>query len=582
MASIPEYWCDESLVVTINGPHGHSTTTIDKPYARIGSHARSEIRLSGPGVDPRSLYLHATREGVYCVRVQATEGGTLGDGFWLKADERLQVGPFEISARLPREVAEPPPRIGLTAWRSAVPPLPVCEISSDGKVRDKRRFRARLNLVGRRRELALQMLGQQVSSCHCALFWDSGRLWCIDLLSSNGTLLNGQLIDCAPLEMGNSLIIGEFSLQFKRLSRSTPRQSSWRTGDSDDDLSAAHPAGPQDEAPADLLAQTASVATGDTGKAVPGPAENLPAPNLESEVSPENHMILPSRAELRPDQQQLQEEFSRRSRRLIEQRQQLDQAWQRANEEVAAQVSFLQSESALLAAQRQEMARLRAEFEMQRRSLTEDLLALQQQQLPQPQGPLDPRPHPALGNQSTASQEFNLVVHRPLGEENVPAADHFTEQSDPAGGQAAVDASRYSPANPSTAKTIIEGSYVVEKQTPETWLSQRSTFPSRSHSGSPAATEQRLSLPSSGDGPSRAIASPAAIASDAAASDSSSPRVIGPKTRIEPDQLGAYVADRLTHGNATHRFWLRVLWGVAAIASLTALAALGYVVLRSQ
>ena len=52
----------------------------------------------------------------------------------------------------------------------------------------------------------------------------------------------------------------------------------------DDDLSAAHPAGPQDEAPADLLAQTASVATGDTGKAVPGPAENLPAPNLESEV----------------------------------------------------------------------------------------------------------------------------------------------------------------------------------------------------------------------------------------------------------------------------------------------------------
>ncbi len=578
MASIPEYWCDESLVVTINGPHGLSTTTIDKPYARIGSHARSEIRLSGPGVDPRSLYLHATREGVYCVRVQATEGGTLGDGFWLKADERLRVGPFEISARLPRVVAEPPPRIGLTAWGSAVPPLPVCEISSDGKVRDKRRFRARLNLVGRRRELALQMLGQQVSSCHCALFWDSGRLWCIDLLSSNGTLLNGQLIDCAPLEMGNSLIIGEFSLQFKRLSRSTPRQSSWRSGDSDDDL----PADPRDEAPADLGTQTASVAAGDTGKAEPSPLENLPTPSLEPEVSPENDMILPSLAEPRPDQQQLQEESSRRSRRLIEQRQQLDQAWQRANEEVAAQVTFLQSESALLAAQRQEMARLRAEFEMQRRTLTEDLLALQQQQLPQPQGPLDPRPHPALGSQSTASQEFNLVAHRPLGEENLPAADHFTEQSDFAGGQAAVDAGRYSPANPSTAITIIEGSYVVERQTPGTWLSQRSPFPSRPHSGPPAATEQGLSLPSSGDGASRAIASLAAIASDAAASDSSSPRVMGPKTRIEPDQLGAYVADRLTHGNATHRFWLRVLWGVAAIASLTALAALGYVVLRSQ
>jgi hypothetical protein len=51
----------------------------------------------------------------------------------------------------------------------------------------------------------------------------------------------------------------------------------------------------------------------------------------------------------------------------------LDRQWKQAQEEVAAQVSLLQTESALLAAQRQEMA-LRNEFEMRRQELSEDLL----------------------------------------------------------------------------------------------------------------------------------------------------------------------------------------------------------------
>jgi hypothetical protein len=52
----------------------------------------------------------------------------------------------------------------------------------------------------------------------------------------------------------------------------------------------------------------------------------------------------------------------------------LDRQWKQAQEEVAAQMSLLQTESALLAAQRQEMARLRNEFEMRRQELSEDLL----------------------------------------------------------------------------------------------------------------------------------------------------------------------------------------------------------------
>ena len=577
MTSTSEYWCAESLVVTVNGPQGQSTSVIGKPFARIGSHPRSEVVLSGLGIEPRSLYLHATGEGVFCVRLQAANDGIVGAGSWLDQDESLRVGPYELFVRLQRKVPRPAPQVGVTAWGSAPPPLPVCEISSGEKVIDKRRFRARLNLVGRRRELALQMLGQQVSSCHCALFWDSGRLWCIDLLSSNGTFLDGQPIDCAVCEINNSLFIGEFSLQFKRLSQSTPRQSAWRTGESDEDTPVPPAAGSKDDSPADLLAQTVSIATGDTGDAVPGHAKSLATRNLEPQDLPGNDLIVPPRPE--QPATQLQEKLLQGSQQLIEQRRQLDQQWARANEEVAAQVSFLQTESALLAAQRQEMARLRAEFEMRRRALTEDLLALQQQS-PQ-QIPADPRPHLALGNHPAMPQEFNLVARQASHAES-SASEASAEQEGSSDRQTGVDAGLYSPSSPPSARTIIEASYVVEKEATGPWHSQPAHLPARSLSDPPADTEPGLSRPASGDAPHRALVNLAAVSPAAAASDSASPRVMGRSARVEPDELGTFVADRLTHRDAPHRFWLRVLWGVAALASLVALAALGYVALRNR
>ena len=585
MTSTPEYWCAESLVVTVNGPQGRSTAVIGKPYARIGSHPRSEVVLSGLGIEPRSLYLHATGEGVFCVRLQAAEGGVIGAGSWLNQDETLRVGPYELFVHLQREVTGPVPQVGLTAWGSAPPPLPVCEISSDEKVIDKRRFRARLNLVGRRRELALQMLGQQVSSCHCALFWDSGKLWCIDLLSSNGTLLDGQPIDCAVCEINSSLFIGEFSLQFKRLSQSTPRQSSWRTGESDEDTPLPSAAGSRADSPADLLAQTVSVATGDTGdaeetgEAAPAHVKAFPAPDLQPQDLPGNDLIVPPRAEQQANQ--LQKKLSQSSQQLIAQRRQLDQQWTRANEEVAAQVSFLQTESALLAAQRQEMARLRAEFEMRRRALTEDLLALQQES-PQRQIPTDLRPHPALDNHSDRPQEFNLVAHRAADNEDPSESEASPESAGSAEQQASADAGLYAPSSSLNARTIIEASYVVEKETSGAWQSPPANLPARSPSGPPADTDLGLSRPASSNAPNRALTNPAAVSPAAAASDSVAPRVMGRSGRVEPDQLGDFVADRLTLRDAPRHFWLRVLWGVAALASMAALAALVYVALRNS
>jgi hypothetical protein len=48
------------------------------------------------------------------------------------------------------------------------------------------------------------------------------------------------------------------------------------------------------------------------------------------------------------------------------------------------------------------------------------------------------------------------------------------------------------------------------------------------------------------------------------------------------DRLGAFVTDRLALREEARRYWLRVLWGLAAVVSLLALATLGYIVLSAR
>jgi hypothetical protein len=64
--------------------------------------------------------------------------------------------------------------------------------------------------------------------------------------------------------------------------------------------------------------------------------------------------------------------------------------------------------------------------------------------------------------------------------------------------------------------------------------------------------------------------------------DATSSRVAGRRKPAEEDRLGAFVTDRLALREEARRYWLRVLWGLAAVVSLLALATLGYIVLSAR
>ena len=219
MSQLPEFWCSRRLLVTVEGPQGKSVIPLARPLARIGRERGSDIVLDSPWVARRSLYLHATDEGVFCFYFQPEEKESQRLGFWLAPGEPLLVGPYRISACLEGDEPGPAPAlVPLDEWGSAPPPCPVFQVYSQGKLCHKRRFRARLNLIGRRHECALQIKGQQVSAFHGCLYWQYPRLWYIDLVSSNGTSLNSQRVECAEVRRGDRLEVGEFTLVFQRLS----------------------------------------------------------------------------------------------------------------------------------------------------------------------------------------------------------------------------------------------------------------------------------------------------------------------------------------------------------------------------
>jgi len=299
-------WLDDQLVITLTGPEGRRELVVPRPFARIGGHPDSEVALTGPGVAKRALYLHATREGLFCLDLDAEDAVIEKRGRWLGPDDVMQVGTHTLTARIashPPPSADPPP--SPVAWGSATVPLPVLNVHCKRLLKDKRRFRARLNLIGRRPQCALQLHGARVSSFHCALFWDQRRLWCVDLLSSNGTQLNGAKLDCGEVLLNDRLDVGVFELVYHRWSPRRSMQPGWRPGqdaqDADhesaegDELSPALDAAPPPSADAaDLALADELDETGASDEALQHSdlsATRVPPPGMKPPIGPPKRPI---------------------------------------------------------------------------------------------------------------------------------------------------------------------------------------------------------------------------------------------------------------------------------------------------
>ncbi|MCA9262399.1 MAG: FHA domain-containing protein [Planctomycetales bacterium] len=195
------HWCDCSIRVRIRHQGKVREEIVRQPYAILGAHPNAHVRLPrAEGIGTRCLYLHVTPLRLCYFFLNRNRNPSHGD---LPSGEWLQVGEYEISAETINNGCQ-------LEYQATLPEkMPRITIQCDGKEMGLR-LRSNLTVIGRRRPATLRIHHQSVSTCHCVLYWDGGKLWAVDLLSRRGTLQGKQAIEC-------DVVRGELALASARI-----------------------------------------------------------------------------------------------------------------------------------------------------------------------------------------------------------------------------------------------------------------------------------------------------------------------------------------------------------------------------
>jgi pSer/pThr/pTyr-binding forkhead associated (FHA) protein len=205
-----QFWSGDHLAIEVSGPHGASEIVVPHPYALIGALAKADVRLTGEGVQKRAALLYAVEGRIMCRRLE----GELAEPYCeVSPGDWVQLGVHRLRARIV------PHGDGSLSLGEEKPRIPVLRVRHKARASVNRRLYRELETVGRAGDCELELRSSQVSLYHCVLLREGSRLWCIDLGSGNGTTLNGQAVQCAQLELGGRLRIGDFELEFQRYSR---------------------------------------------------------------------------------------------------------------------------------------------------------------------------------------------------------------------------------------------------------------------------------------------------------------------------------------------------------------------------
>jgi pSer/pThr/pTyr-binding forkhead associated (FHA) protein len=203
-------WSNRGMEIRVRGPDGsHAKYLVRKPFAWIGSDSRADVVLPDGKALPCHLYLHAMKEGVYCLGL--TRSAPNG---WMAPATHAAIGPYRIAARFDDDEAPDAPPTDPRSPNSLNGCRPRFEIVSRHGQVFERFLSRRLTIVGRERPSTLLLKSHSVSRVHCVVFCDGESVWAVDLLSRNGMLLDGVRSDVGAVRTGRKLTLGQIQLHY--------------------------------------------------------------------------------------------------------------------------------------------------------------------------------------------------------------------------------------------------------------------------------------------------------------------------------------------------------------------------------
>lgn len=212
------------LELEVFGPTGRlvGRWSLAQPFAVIGRDPRADVALGDEQVSVRHVYLQIVGGRVFGVdlgsRTGVWWGGEAQASGWLDAGDSIGIGPYRVRLVGPAGPGRPG-----KAWleATALVRLPGGEAAARASlefpdmVPGPVRWRPRrvLSLVGRSSRCQLKISDGGVSLFHGALLRTPAGVWAVDLLSREGTRINGTLVRSGRLDDGDVVQVTRYRMR---------------------------------------------------------------------------------------------------------------------------------------------------------------------------------------------------------------------------------------------------------------------------------------------------------------------------------------------------------------------------------
>lgn len=200
----------------------------DRPSLIVGRGADCDLRLPHAEISRQHAYFQIIGERIHCADLGSRTGTHWSNGAsqagWIEPNEPVSLGPYSLTfERVPLPAdAEPhdaeladeaPPDLADSDGDDALPDqgdeLFLHFVNAGRKVR-RYRVNRDITLIGSSEGVKIQLTHPSVSNVHCSVVRTHSGLWIVDLLSSDGTIVNGHIEPLAALRPGDEFQVGRF------------------------------------------------------------------------------------------------------------------------------------------------------------------------------------------------------------------------------------------------------------------------------------------------------------------------------------------------------------------------------------
>jgi pSer/pThr/pTyr-binding forkhead associated (FHA) protein len=202
------------LDVTGPGPRQSVRCVFEQPCVMLGRDLGNDLRLDHDQVSRRHAYLQVLGGRTFCIDLGSRTGLWWGkrtrNAGWL--DAPMHVGPYRL--QLPDRLAAGAQQgldwnpLETPAADQRILPRVTLEVFDSGRPTLYMLDRV-LTMAGRSTACKLQIPNVSLSRCHCSFLLTSTGVWVVDLLSREGTAVNGQRVKWACLRPGDRLELGK-------------------------------------------------------------------------------------------------------------------------------------------------------------------------------------------------------------------------------------------------------------------------------------------------------------------------------------------------------------------------------------